>query len=80
MSEMGSAWHDLYKAAIFESDPEKVSIRIKEASQAIRSRLADLRQHRPMETKELMQLDRSMYFLGMLHSVSRVKQSPSTSI
>jgi hypothetical protein len=80
MFDREPGWHDLYRAAILESDPEKVGLRIKEAHGAIRSRMAELRQQRSTESKERTLLDRSLYFLGMLHEISQTKKSPPTRV
>lgn len=64
-------WHELYKNALMETDPEKLKTRIAEACRAIRARVAELRSHRSPQMKEQSQLDNALYFLNLLHGISQ---------
>ncbi len=58
-------WRVLYQAAIFEDDKPKIAERVAAAEHALRANarlLADKREN----AKELQDMERAMYFLGLL--------------
>ena len=72
-------WHELYRNAVMESDPEKLRMRMAEAYIAIRARVVELRYQGLPHTKEQNQLDRALYFLNLLHNISQKKETPTNS-
>ncbi len=70
-------WHDFYKNAVMETDPEKQRMRIAAAYKAIRARVAEIRCHGLPHAKERSQLDCALYFLHLLHGFTEKKQSPA---
>jgi hypothetical protein len=62
-----SNWRSLYSAALSESDPSKLSIRIDAARQAIRRRLEEIDE----EDREREQLDRALHALFTLPARKR---------
>ncbi len=67
-----STWHDLYREAVMESDPERLRVRIAAAYKAIRSRITEVRQDR-LQRDEQARLDSALYFLHLLHSITEKK-------
>ena len=57
-------WQELYKAALFESDPTKLYSRIEAARQAIRQRLEQIEDSG--DTRQRQQLDDALYALFTL--------------
>lgn len=69
-------WRELYKAAILELDPSKLSQRIAEAETALIQRQRELFQETGGNIEEEQALDDGMYFL---HVLSRMlKHEPAS--
>ena len=66
-------WQQLYKLAVFESDPEKLPIRIDVACKAIRWRVSELWDLGTIDSCERSQLDTASYFLGLLRMIAAKK-------
>jgi hypothetical protein len=62
------AWHDLYHAALFETDRDKVPQRIAEAEKAVLSRMKELFAATNDHIEEDLILDDALYALRALRS------------
>jgi hypothetical protein len=62
------AWHDLYRAALFETNPDKVSEKIAEAEKAILTRIRELFADTADHIEEDIVLDDALYALRALRS------------
>ena len=71
MSEttLQNSWADLYREALMESDPTKVTARIEEAYKAILHRALELWHARSGDTRERRDLDAALHFLDLLRIV-----------
>jgi hypothetical protein len=69
-------WQQLYRLAVFESDPEKLPLRIEAACEAIRWRISQLWDLGANDSCERSQLDAAIYFLGLLRTFAAKKKSP----
>lgn len=65
------AWHNLYQAALFETDDNKVPQRIEEAERAILSRMKELFDATTDHIEEDVVLDDALYALRALRSCVR---------
>jgi len=61
-------WHDLYQAALFETDPNRVPERITEAEKAILARIKELFIVTSDHIEEDLILDDALYALRALRS------------
>jgi hypothetical protein len=73
MSDTGKSWPELYRGALLESDPGRLSARIEEAHTAIRHRVRELWYAGSPETRERHDLDAAVRFLGLLQTVGTDK-------
>lgn len=64
----GPAWHELYRAALFEKEREKIPQRIVDAENAIRLRMRELFVLQTDHIEEDVVLDDAMYALRALRS------------
>lgn len=64
----GLAWHTLYHAALFETDRNKVLLRIEEAERAILSRIRELFVTTADHIEEDVVLDDALYALRALRN------------
>lgn len=64
------SWHDLYREAVMESDPEKVGARIARAHRAIRGRITELRSEKAATHGEQARLDCASHCLHLLQGIS----------
>jgi len=72
----GTNWRELYRAAILELDPSKLSVQIAEAESALIKRERELVQETGDNKKEEEQaLDDAMYFLRVLSRM--LKREPA---
>lgn len=62
------AWHELYRAALFEPDREKIPQRISEAESAILSRMRELFSIYTDHIEEDLVLDDALYALRALRT------------
>jgi hypothetical protein len=62
------AWHDLYRAALFETNPNKVSEKIAEAEKAILIRIRELFAVTADHIEEDIVLDDALYALQALRN------------
>ncbi|HEV2398376.1 MAG TPA: hypothetical protein VGS27_15645 [Candidatus Sulfotelmatobacter sp.] len=67
-STSSSAWHDLYHAALFETDRDKVPDRIASAEQAILARIRELFLVTSDHIEEDQVLDDALYALRALRN------------
>jgi hypothetical protein len=67
-------WQQLYRLAVFESDPEKLPLCIEEACEAIRWRVSELWDLGAVDSCERSQLDAASYFLGLLRMIAARKK------
>ena len=63
-------WRQLYREALFEPDPGKLSMRIEQAHDAIRWRRLELWHCGGADVRERSELDATSYFLGLLGNLS----------
>jgi hypothetical protein len=70
-------WQQLYRLAVFESDPEKLAMRIEDASKGIRWRICELWDLGTIDSCERTQLDAATYFLGLLRMIAAKKYPDS---
>ena len=70
-------WGQLYRLAVFESDPQKLPMRIDTASKAIRWRISELWDLGTIDSCERSQLDAALYFLGLLRVIAARKKPVS---
>jgi len=71
----GRAWTDLYKAALFEADGNKLPQRIAEAQQALIARAAKLFLVMGDHIEEESALEDAMYALHALQNASREEKA-----
>jgi hypothetical protein len=64
--EIDLAWHDLYRAALFETNPDKVQEKIAEAEKAILTRIRELFAETADHIEEDIILDDALYALRAL--------------
>jgi hypothetical protein len=64
-------WHELYKAALFETDRKKIPARIADAEQAIVARARDLFSTSTDNIEEDQALDDALYALRALQNCLR---------
>jgi hypothetical protein len=64
----GPVWHELYRAALFEKEREKIPQRIVDAENAIRLRMRELFVLQTDHIEEDVVLDDAMYALRALRS------------
>jgi len=64
-------WRELYRDAILELDPAKLSVHIAEAEKALVQRGRELAQETGDNREEEQSLDDAMHFLRALHSFSQ---------
>ena len=62
------SWHELYKAALFETDPSKVPFRIEEARRALVLRSRELFSVSPIYDGETEAIDNALYALQALEN------------
>ena len=67
-SPCASSWRELYKAALFETDREKIPVRIAEAEKAIVQRARELFASPTDNIEEDQALDDALYALRALQS------------
>jgi hypothetical protein len=83
-TEKYSGWRRLYRDALFEPDPVKLSRRIEKAYEAIRRRRCQLWESGATGVRERSELDAASYFLALLGSLAaksdRPEQLPYTNI
>jgi len=68
-------WKDLYKAALFEPNKEKIPVRISDAEQRIAARARELFNSGDQDTLERSALNVAMYALVALRSSLAWKES-----
>jgi len=68
-------WKDLYKAALFEPNKEKIPVRISDAEQRIAARTRELFNSGDQDTLERSALNVAMYALVALRSSLAWKES-----
>lgn len=66
-------WRELYIAALFESDPERVPMRIAAAERAIASRTRELSFSRVDTIEEDLALDDALYALRALQNTVELR-------
>lgn len=66
--EIDLAWHDLYRAALFETNPDKVPEKIAEAEKAILTRIRQLFAVTADHIEEDIVLDDALYALHALRN------------
>jgi len=69
-------WFDLYEEAIFETDAEKLGIRISKAQNAIKVRAKQLWYEGSQEATERERLETAYHFLEILRSLSEKGRQP----
>jgi hypothetical protein len=67
-SSSSLAWHSLYQAALFETDREKIPVRINEAERAILERVRELFLAKSDHIEEDQILDDALYALRALRN------------
>jgi hypothetical protein len=71
-------WQQLYRLAVFESDPDKLAMRIEDASKGIRWRACELWDLGTVDSCERTKLDAAAYFLGLLRTIAAKRNPDST--
>ena len=66
-------WHDLYQAALFETDRNRVPLRIAQAAQAIVARIKELFIATDDHIEEDLVLDDALYALRALRNCARTE-------
>ena len=66
---MGGDWRDLYMAAIFEDDKEKILSRVARAEEAVAVRAAELLEADGTQTRERKAVENAIYFLRLLRKI-----------
>ncbi|HEX6805491.1 MAG TPA: hypothetical protein VF133_17555 [Terriglobales bacterium] len=75
-TEKYSGWRRLYRDALLEPDPVKLSQRIEEAYEAIRGRRCQLWESGATGVRERSELDAASYFLALLGSIAAKSDRP----
>lgn len=64
-------WRELYRKALSENDPQRLSLRIVEAHKAIQERVRQLWYEGSQETRERTRLDAASHSLEALRKLKR---------
>ena len=62
-------WRDLYMAAIFEDDKEKILSRVAKAEEAVAARAAELFETDGTQIRERKAVENAIYFLRLLRKI-----------
>jgi hypothetical protein len=71
-SRLSSEWKEVYKAALFEEDHDKIPQRIADAEQALMARAHELFPAGLEQAREQDAIENAMYFLRVLASAAGV--------
>jgi len=66
---IGRDWTDLYMAAIFEDDKEKILSRVARAEEAVAARAAELSETDGTQIRERKAVENAIYFLRLLRKI-----------
>src|SRR5690242_5540519 len=69
-------WRDLYMAAIFEDDKEKILTRVAKAEEAVAARASELFDADGSQVRERKAVENAIYFLKLLR---KIEGSPAPS-